>query len=96
MILFLQGALAVCFLVAGAFFFRFWHETRDRLFLLFALSFWIQGFTRIALTMFSEHDERVYLYLLRLLAYGLILAAIAMKNLGGGVRKAGRHEPVNF
>jgi hypothetical protein len=83
MILFLQGALTVCFLVAGAFFMRFWKQTHDRLFLLFALSFWIQAFTRIALTVVSENEGRVYFYLLRLLAFGLILAAIAMKNIDG-------------
>ena len=83
MILFLQGALTVCFLVGGAFFMRFWKQTHDRLFLLFALSFWIQAFTRIALTVVSENEGRVYFYLLRLLAFGLILAAIAMKNIGG-------------
>lgn len=83
MILFLQGALTVCFLIAGAFFLRFWKQTHDRLFLLFALSFWIQAFTRIALTVAAEGEGRVYFYLLRLLAFGLILAAIAMKNIGG-------------
>ena len=84
MILFLQGALTVCFLVGGAFFWRFWRQTHDRLFLLFALSFWIQAFTRVALTVFSESDGRIYFYLLRLVAFGLILAAIVMKNIGTG------------
>lgn len=84
MILFLQGALMVCFLVAGAFFWRFWRQTHDRLFLLFALSFWIQAFTRMALTFFSESEGRTYFYLLRLVAFGLILGAIAMKNIGTG------------
>ena len=92
MILFLQGALTVCFLVAGAFFWRFWRQTHDRLFLLFALSFWIQSFTRVALTVVSESEGRVYFYLLRLLAFGLILAAIAMKNIGGSRKVAGKHE----
>ena len=82
MILYLQGALTICFLVAGAFFWRFWRQTRDRLFLLFALSFWLQAVTRVALTLWSDHDERIYLYLLRLLAYALIVGAIFMKNIG--------------
>ena len=82
MILYLQGALTICFLVAGAFFWRFWRQTRDRLFLLFALSFWLQALTRIALTALQDYDERIYLYLLRLLAYALIVMAIVMKNVG--------------
>ena len=43
---FLQGAIAMCFAIAGLFFLRFWRDTRDRLFLLFALSFWLQAMTR--------------------------------------------------
>lgn len=91
MILFLQGALTVCFLVGGAFFLRFWRQTHDRLFLLFALSFFIQAFTRVALSFVAEHDARPFLYLLRLLAFGLILVAIVMKNMGAGRARA---EPI--
>jgi hypothetical protein len=40
---FLQGAIAMCFALAGLFFFRFWRDTLDRLFLLFAASFWLQA-----------------------------------------------------
>ena len=82
MILYLQGALTICFLVAGTFFWRFWRQTHDRLFLLFALSFWLQALTRIALTALQDYEERIYLYLLRLLAYALIVMAIVMKNVG--------------
>lgn len=91
MILFMQGALTVCFMVAGAFFLRFWQQTHDRLFLFFALSFWIQAFTRIALSVVAEHDARTFLYLLRLLAFGLILIAIVMKNLDAS--RAGKSTP---
>ena len=37
--LFLTGAGTMGFVVAAVFFFRFWHETRDRLFVLFAIAF---------------------------------------------------------
>lgn len=82
MIDFLYGAISIAFFVAGLFFFRFWRDTFDRLFLLFALSFWMQACIRVALTIVGEPEERVYLYGLRLIAYGLILAAIIMKNTG--------------
>jgi len=47
--LFFLGAIAALSLVAALFFLRFWHRTRDRLFLAFALSFGVEGVNRIAL-----------------------------------------------
>lgn len=78
---FMQGAITVCFAFAGLFFLRFWKETRDWLFLFFALSFWIQAATRITLWLVNEQEDRAYLYLVRLLAFALILIGIVTKNL---------------
>ncbi len=36
---FLAGLVTAGFLISGLFFFRFWHRTRDGLFLAFALAF---------------------------------------------------------
>lgn len=80
---FLQGAIAMCFALAGLFFLRFWRDTRDRLFLLFALSFWLQAFTRLGLSLVGQPDDSAHWYLIRLGAFLLIVVAIAMKNLGG-------------
>ncbi len=79
----LIGAIAAASLAAGLFFFRFWYTTRDRFFLLFALSFWIEGANRVILyeSVGLDDDAPVY-YVIRLLAYGLILAAIIDKNRG--------------
>jgi len=79
----LIGAIAAASLAAGLFFFRFWRTTRDRFFLLFALSFWIEGANRVLLYESAglDDDAPVY-YVIRLLAYGLILAAIIDKNRG--------------
>lgn len=77
---FMHGAITMLFILAGLFFFRFWRDTLDRLFLLFAMSFWLQALTRVGLTLVGGQEERAYLYLLRLVAFGLIIAAIAMKN----------------
>lgn len=77
----LVGGIATASLAAGLFFFRFWHTTRDRFFLLFAISFWIEGANRLFLyrVVGPDEDAPVY-YIVRLVAYGLILAAIIMKN----------------
>lgn len=77
----LAGAIAVASLLAGLFFFRFWRHTRDRFFLYFALSFWIEACNRIALGLLVGADEDgVLFYSFRILAYGLILVAIWQKN----------------
>ena len=77
----LFGGIAIASMVAGLFFFRFWHQTRDRFFLYFALSFWIEGLNRLALSLLEVGDEQSPLfYGVRLLAYGLILWAIWRKE----------------
>ena len=75
------GAIAMGWLVAGLFFFRFWRQTHDRFFLWFALSFWIESANRVALGMLSGTSEDApVIYLFRLVAYALILLAIWQKN----------------
>lgn len=78
---FLLGAIAAASLVAGLVFFRFWLQTRDRFFVYFALSFWIEAANRVAMALFAapSEDAPAY-YLVRLVAYGLILVAIVQKN----------------
>ena len=78
---FLWGALAATSAVAGLFFLRFWRTTQDRFFLLFALAFGVFALHWTALAVLDVSDEtRAYLYLPRLLAFLLILGAIAEKN----------------
>jgi hypothetical protein len=78
----LVGAIAMGSLVAGLFFLRFWKSTRDRFFLYFAVSFFIEGFNRILLgpDMQSDGSQQNMFYILRLIAYGLILFAVWEKN----------------
>lgn len=76
----LMGAIAALSSVAGLFFFRFWRSTRDKFFLYFALSFWIEAVNRIALAVsFGSEFEPVF-YLVRVVAYALIVLAIVQKN----------------
>jgi hypothetical protein len=77
----LVGAIAMGSVVAGLYFLRFWKCTSDRFFLYFALSFFLQAGNRILLGVSSLQDEDTPLYyLIRLLAYGLILYAVIRKN----------------
>jgi hypothetical protein len=78
---FLMGVVAMGYGVAGLFFLRFWKETRDRLFAIFAVAFWLLGLLRVILAIVGQATEgATYLYWLRFLAYVLILAAIVDKN----------------
>jgi hypothetical protein len=78
---FLSGAITMGFLVAGFFFLRFWKRTRDSLFLAFAAAFFLLGLGQSLLALANVPDEeRSWLYLIRLLAFALILAAIIRKN----------------
>lgn len=78
---FLNGAIALGHVIAGLFFFRFWHRTRDRLFLWFAIAFALLGAIRVGMEGFGEPNEEHFLYWFRLVAYLLILVAIVDKNL---------------
>jgi hypothetical protein len=77
----LSGAIIMGNLVAGLFFLKFWTQSEDRLFLSFALAFWIFGIQRILLALLADlPDAHVYLYLLRVLGFVVILWAIIDKN----------------
>ena len=78
---FLSGAVTFGFVVAGLFFLRFWKKTRDVLFLAFAFAFWLMGLAQALLALGGMPvEERSWVYLIRLAAFALILAAIARKN----------------
>ena len=81
-----SGAMVMGYLVAGLFFARFWRDTRDRLFAIFAGAFFLLALQRalLTLTVGDNGEGTIWLYVLRLLAFLLILAAIVDKNRGGG------------
>lgn len=81
LVTFLAGATVMGFTLAGLFFLRFWTRTRDQLFLAFTASFWLLGLSQAMLTFSNVSvEERTPLYLLRLAAFILILAAVWRKN----------------
>lgn len=78
---FLGGAIAMGFAVAALFFLKFWHRTREGLFLAFAGSFLLLAATQALLTLSGvPTEERSKLYLLRLLAFLLIIGALLWQN----------------
>lgn len=77
----LKGAIWLGHILIGLFFLRFWRITRDRLFAMFALSFWIFAFERTLLIIIQpEAQLRPYIHLVRLAAFLLIILAVIDKN----------------
>ena len=82
---FLSGLLVAGYAVAALFFLRFWRQTRDRLFAWFGASFALLALQRIALVSAGQLPFDVYwYYVLRLIAFVLIVVAIVEKNRRGG------------
>jgi hypothetical protein len=78
---FLSGATALACFAVAIFFVRFWRETRDRLFLLFAIAFAFMTVNRTVLVVLVPSKEsEPWAYLLRLAAFVLIAFAVADKN----------------
>lgn len=77
----LSGGLATLYAVIALFFLKFHSRAHDRLFLLFAIAFFMLAAQRALLTVFRDWGEDVaWLYGLRVLAFLLILVAIVGKN----------------
>lgn len=77
----MSGAVAMASLAATLFFLKFWRQTLDRFFLLFALAFAIDAAVRVALGLSTPSAEiEPLFYSARLLTFGLIIVAIALKN----------------
>jgi hypothetical protein len=81
--LFFAGAISMGFAVAGVFFLRFWRRTRDVLFLVFAAAFGLLAANHAIVALSgTPREEQSPLFMLRLAAFVLIIAAIVWKNLG--------------
>ncbi|MFZ0631496.1 MAG: DUF5985 family protein [Acidobacteriaceae bacterium] len=78
---FLLGVIATTSILAGVFFLRFWKDTRDSLFLAFALAFLIEGVNRSFRIFFAHPGEASpWVFLVRAFAFLIILAGIVNKN----------------
>lgn len=80
----LYGAIVMACALIGLVFLRFWKSGRDPFFLYLAASFWIQGgqWLHSGIVRDAALEYSPYVYLLRLVAYGLIAFAILRKNYG--------------
>ena len=82
---FLSGAVTLGFFVASMFFLRFWRRTHDWLFIAFAAAFALLALNQALAAVLGAGDELTpYTYILRVLAFVLILLAIIDKNVSNG------------
>lgn len=77
----LWGALAMSGWVAGLFFLKFWRVTRDRLFFFFFLAFSMLALNWLGLALVpSVAETRHQVFILRLLAFVIIIVGVVDKN----------------
>ena len=80
-VIFLQGAVTMGCALTSLLFARYWHHSRDALFLSFSISFALLACSYVlAASLGQDSDWRVYVFFVRLLAYGGIVVAIVHKN----------------
>ena len=78
---FLNGAVAMACIIAGIAFLAYWRDSRDRLFVFFAVAFWVLAFNWVLIAAIDPASEhRHWFYLLRLVAFALIAVGIVEKN----------------
>jgi hypothetical protein len=78
---FLSGATAMACFTAGLFFFKYWRNSSERLFLIFAAAFWVFCLHWVGLALVSvDAEDRPFFYVARFAAFTLIIAGIVDKN----------------
>jgi len=76
------GAIVMGYALASLFFLKFWQRTRDGLFLAFSAAFLLMAATPCLTALLQiPKEEQSPFYLLRLMAYLLIIGAITAKSL---------------
>ena len=76
-----NGILSCGFGVAPLLFFKSYATTRDRLFVLFGIAFSMMAVERLLIPLnLVSSDDRPWIYVLRLVAFVVIIYAIADKN----------------
>jgi hypothetical protein len=77
----LVGASVFASAAIALFFLRFWQQTRDRLFLIFAVAFAVFAVNRVLLSALDDESEaQTIVYLARAVTFALIALAIADKS----------------
>ena len=80
-VLFLHGAVAMASAIAGVLFLTYWRDSRDRLFVFFALAFWILAINWTSVAAIAPSaEQRHWFHAIRLVAFACIIIGIIDKN----------------
>lgn len=81
MTLFIYGVLTAISVTIATFFLKFFRDSKDRLFGFFAAAFAVLAVDWLAHALLvPRHESQHYLFLIRLVAFVLIIAGIVDKN----------------
>jgi hypothetical protein len=79
------GAIIMGYTIASLFFFKFWRRTGDKLFLAFGLAFLLFAATPLlTVALAVPREEQSPFYLLRALAFLVIIVAVVVKSRSAG------------
>ncbi len=86
--IFFAGIFVATFAIAGLFFLKFWKASRDPFFLHFVIFCWMICLERITAVVLeitqqslsANSETLIWVYVIRLLAFAVILSAILKKN----------------
>jgi hypothetical protein len=82
--IFMWGVCVATFACGGVFFARFWRQTGDRLFAIFAVAFALLALNYLGLAVLKVSDDsRHLLYFMRLASFLAIIGAIVDKSRRG-------------
>ncbi len=79
--LFLSGMTVACCVALAVFFLKSYKRNNDRLLLLFSFSFSVMAVNRIIMTFLFNSEYHFLSYVVRFLAFAIILIAIVDKNM---------------
>lgn len=81
LVLFLHGAVSMACAIAGVLFLAYGRDSRDRLFVFFAVAFWVLGINWVSVAAVAPSAEhRHWFHAIRLVAFAFITFGIVDKN----------------
>ena len=79
---FISGAITMGYFIVAVFLLKFWRRTRETLFTIFAIAFCLLAANQAAFSLIDGAvHEKVWIYLIRLVAFSLLILGIIIKNL---------------
>jgi hypothetical protein len=80
---FVGGMVTMGFVIAGLFFLRFWQRTKEGLFVVFGVAFWLFAANQALVALAGvPREDQSWFYALRIAGFALLIVAIIAKSVG--------------